>query len=89
MGACSDDQVVIVKITIVLGNLYPIFFGFDQFNLRKDHFNPRGNKITFGLNDIVLAIDSKGDEQETRLVIMGFILINDCDLPFVAAENMS
>ncbi len=60
---------------------------FDDFDGRHDEFDARGDKIAHGLDHIVLAVDAEGDEEETGLVVVGFVLVNNRDAPFVLVEE--
>jgi hypothetical protein len=89
MGAGGYDQVVVVQVTVVLGDAHPVLLRLDHLDLGHDHLNPRRNEVAPGLDHVVLAVNAEGDEKEPRLIGMHFIPIHDGDLPFVPVQHVA
>ena len=47
----------------------------------RDQLNTGGNEGAFGFDYILFLVNSKGDKEKTRLIVMGLFLVNNGDLP--------
>ncbi len=66
---------------------HPVLVGFDDVRLGFDHLDSARDEVAPGLHHVVLAVHAEGDEQEARLVVVGFHGIDDRDLPLVGVEQ--
>ena len=86
LRARGDHQEVILEDAAV-DQLHTVLIGLDDVGLRLDHLDARGDEVTLGLHHVGLAVHPEGNEQETGLIVVRLVRIDDGHLPFVAVEQ--
>ena len=86
LRAGGDHQEVVVEDPAI-GELHAVVVGLDDLDRRHDHLDARRDEVALGLHHIVLAVHPERDEQETGLIVVRLVLIDDGHLPFVAVQQ--
>ena len=86
--AGGDDQVVIGEHPAILSQRNLVLLRLDQLNRGDDHFHAARQIVALGAHDVGLAVGAEGDEQETGLIVVYFVLVDDGDLPLAHVEGI-
>ncbi len=89
VGAGGNDQEVVFQDSISFRNMHTIVIGIDALDPGNNQLYPRRNEVSFRLYDVVFPIDAKRNKQETGLVVVGLMLVNQRDLPLFAAKDVT
>ena len=86
LGAGGDDELVVVE-DVSAGQVNLVGFGVHSLDLRDDEVDAGGDEPLRRLDDVLLRVHPERDEEETGLVVVGFVLIDDRDLPIVTEDG--
>ncbi len=88
VGAGGYDQEVVVEPAIAV-QAYPVLVRLDVLDLGVDHLDPGRDEVPFRFDHVAGGVHPEGNEEETRLVVVILVVVDDGDLPLLRVEPVT